>query len=247
MTARAARAGSPGPGATARRVRALIAFVSLIPPTAAEAQVGARVSVYSDDRFRGVSLSDGRPVGILDASYDLSNGFYAALSGSAVATRDEGLRLLGYSANAGYALRLRPELSADLGIVHPWYSHYSGLSGRKSYTEVYAGLTGRTVGVRLSVSPDYLGVAHWTAYGEADGHLDLSRSTLIDGSVGVLIPIGGSYRSSGRPQADARLGIAHRLGPVTLHAAVTARSRTYLYSGRSHARASLVVGLSTAL
>jgi uncharacterized protein (TIGR02001 family) len=205
------------------------------------------VSVYSDYRFRGVSLSDGRPVGILDLSYDSPKGLYATLSGRAVATRDEGPQLLGFGLNAGYATRLRPGLSADFGVVHSRYSHYSGLGAGRSYTEVYAGVSGKLVGARLSVSPNYLGSARWTAYGEVDAHYDLSRSTFIDSEVGVLTPLAGSYRGRSRPQLDARLGIAHRLGPVTLHAAVTARSRAYLYPGRPHGRTALVVGVSTAL
>jgi uncharacterized protein (TIGR02001 family) len=202
--------------------------------------------VYSDYRVRGVSLSDGRPVGILDLSYDLPNGVYAAVSARGVATRDEGPQLLGFGLNAGYARRLRPGLTADFGVVHSRYSHYSGLSAGRSYTEVYAGVTGKLVGARISVSPNYLGSAHWTAYGEIDGHYDLSRSTFIDGEIGVLSPLAG-YRGTSRPQLDARLGVAHRLGPVTLHAAVTARSRAYLYPGRPHGSTALVVGVRTAL
>lgn len=215
--------------------------------TSAGAQVGAVASVYSDYRFRGVSLSDGRPVGILDISYDLPSGFYAAASGRAVLTKDEGPQLLGFGFNGGYAVRLRPSLTADFGAVHSRYSHYSGLTEARSYTEVYAGLSGKLIGARISVSPNYLGSEHWTAYGEIDGHFDLARLTVIEGAIGVLSPIGGSYRGRGRPQLDARLGIAHRLGPVTLHAAVSTRSRAYLYPGHSHGRTALVLGVSTAL
>jgi uncharacterized protein (TIGR02001 family) len=247
VTARAQRAGSPLRGTIARQAAAFLAGASLAISTSADAQVGAVASVYSDYRFRGVSFSDGRPVGIVDLSYDLRNGLYAAVSGRAVATRDEGPQMLGFGLNAGYAARLRPELTVDFGVVHSRYSHYSGLGAGRSYTEFYTGVAGKLIGGRISVSPDYLGSAHWTAYGEVDAHLDLSTRTAVDGEIGVLTPLGGSYRGTSRPQVDARLGLARRLGRLTLHAAVTARSRAYLYQGRARGRTALIVGISTAL
>ena len=110
----------------ARRFRApIVLFAALlaIPASPAAAQVGAVVSIFSDSRFRGISLSDGRPVGIIDLSYDASNGLYGAVSGSVVDTRDDGVRVLSVTLNGGYATRLRSGLTADVGIVHSRYSH----------------------------------------------------------------------------------------------------------------------------
>jgi len=90
----------------------------LVSTSPAAAQVGTAVSVFSDDRFRGYTLSDSRPVGILDLSYDAQNGFYGALSGSIVATRHDGLQPLGLQLNGGYAKRLSSGLTVDTGIVH---------------------------------------------------------------------------------------------------------------------------------
>lgn len=246
MTAAADPTASPARKVAARRIAAALAGgLFLLIGTGAKAQVGVLASIYTDDRYRGVSLSDGRPVGILDLSYDARNGAYAALSGRIVATRSEGLKPLALSVNGGYARRLNSRLTGDVGIVHSRYSNYSGLSGRRSYTEVYAGLTGKLLGARLSISPDYLGTAHWTAYAEVDGHLDLSRRTLIEARVGVLTPI-GAY-SGNRPQLDGRVGIAERLGRITLHGALTTRSKAYFYRGGSRRGTALILGLSTAL
>jgi hypothetical protein len=207
------------------------------------------VSAYTDQRFRGYSLSDGRPVGILDLSYDGPSGIYAAASGSIVAARDDGLKGLGVSVNAGYASRIRTGLTLDFGAVHSAYSHYSGLVGDRSYTEFYAGLAAKFLGARLSVSPNYIGPAHWTIHGEINGHVDLTRRLLLDGSLGILAPMGSrGYQNGAHPQWDARLGIAQRVGPLMLHAAVTARgvsSEVYVYRRRS--RAALVLGISSAL
>ena len=242
-----------------RRQRGLVsanrfaAFVILIAamahPARANAQVGVVVSAYTDQRFRGYSLSDGRPVGIIDVSYDGPGGVYAAGSGSVVAAREGNLKGLGLTLNAGYAKRLDSRLTLDFGAIHSTYSRYSGLVGGRSYTELYGGIAGKVVGARISVSPNYIGPAHWTAHGEINGHLDLTSRLLLDGSLGVLAPLGSrGYQNGAHPQWDARLGLSQRLGRIMLHAAVTTRGRSsqiYLYRRRS--RVEFVLGISSAL
>ena len=252
MIALATRAGRRSRGAIGKRfgVRALIAFFFAgAVASSAQAKVGAVLSAYSDERFRGFSLSDGRPVGILDLSYDASNGLYAAASGSVVASRGEGLKLLGASVNGGYAQRLRSGLTIDVGAIHSRYSRYSGLASGRSYTEVYAGLAGKLVGARISVSPDYLGSAHWTTHAELNGHVDLLGGLSADGELGLLVPLGHRrYQESLRPQVDARAGIARRFGTITLHMAVTARSGpSDFYAAEEHGHTAVILGISTTL
>jgi hypothetical protein len=211
--------------------------------------VGAVVSVYTDDRSRGLSISDGRPVGIVDLSYDAPDGIYATVSGSAVATRSEGLKPLGLVLNGGYAMRLSSGLSLDGGVVYSRYSHYSGVGSGRDYAEVYAGLTGKILSGRISLSPNYLGAIRWALHSEVDAHLDLSRKTYLDGEIGALVPLGRNvYEGGYRAQLDGRLGISRRLGPATLHAALTGRTGSAaVYGLRGHGRAALVLGISTAL
>ena len=247
MTAHVDPAGSPLRGTIARGVGVLVTGACLAMSTAADAQIGALASIYSDYRFRGVSLSDGRPVAILDVSYDLRNGIYAALSGRAVMAKSDGPQPLGYAANIGYAFQIHPTLTADIGVVHSAYSHYSGIGMGRSYTEAYAGIIGKLVGVRLSVSPDYLGTPHWTAYGEVNGHLNVSRRTTLEGDIGLLSSAGGTYHGPARPQFDARVGLSQRAGQLVLHAAVTARNRAYVGSTRSEGRFGIVLGVSAPL
>ena len=252
MTAGAGRAGSPQ-GATVSRnicVRALIvAIIALLPAPATAGQIGAVVSIFSDDRFRGVSVSDGRPVGTVDLSYDAPNGFYGNLSGTLVATRDEGIKALSVVFNSGYATQLRSGLTADFGVSHTRYSHYSSLSSGRAFTEAYAGLAGKILGGRISVSPDYYGFARWAAHGELDAHVDLSRNSAVDGEAGLFVPLGHStYEGSLHPEFDVRVGFAQRAGPVTFHAAVSGRSGDdSIYGGHGHGRVALVLGLSATL
>jgi uncharacterized protein (TIGR02001 family) len=252
VSALAARAGPRSPGGIGRRLgaRALIAFfLASAVASPGQAAVGAVASVFSDDRFRGISLSDGQPVAILDLSYDAPNGLYAAVSGSVVVTRDEGLKALGFVLNGGYAKRFSTGLTADVGIVHSRYSHYSGLSSGRNYSEVYAGLSGKLIGARVSISPNYLGGVRWMLHGEVNGHVDLMPKLLLDGTIGLLVPLQrGDYNSETRAQMDARIGLAQRIGPITFHAAFTTRTgHSEIYSGRGHRRTALVVGISSAL
>jgi len=252
VSALATRAGPWWRGAIGRRlgVRALIAFfVTSAVASPGQAQVGAVASVFSDDRFRGISLSDGQPVGILDLSYDAQSGLYGAVSGSVVVTRDEGLKALGVALNGGYAKRFRTGLTADVGIVHSRFSSYSGLASGRSYSEVYAGLSGKLIGARVSISPNYVGVVRWTLHGEVDGHVDLTPKLQLDGALGLLVPLQRSdYSPESRAQMDARIGLAQRIGPITFHAALTTRTgQAEIYSSRGHRRTALVVGISRAL
>lgn len=225
-----------------------VIFALAAAPASAD-QIGGVVSIYNDDRYRGVSVSDRRPVGTLDLSYDASTGLYASASGAIVDTRDEGFRLLSVSFSGGYAWKIRPGFSADLGVSHFRFSHYSGLSSGRGFTEIYAGLAGRILGGRISFSPNYLGLARWTAYGELEGHWDLSPNTAVESGAGVLVPLGRkAYQERLRPQADAHVGLAQRVGRLTLHAAISGRSgRNSDYGVHDRKRVALVIGLSTAL
>jgi uncharacterized protein (TIGR02001 family) len=224
------------------------AALSFTSPAAA--QVGTSVSIFSDDRFRGYSLSGGRPVGILDLSYDAPNGFYAALSGSVVATRHDGLQPLRLQLNGGYAKRLSSGLTIDVGVVHSNYSEYSSRNASKSYTEVYAGLAGGVLSSRISVSPDYLKPGAWTVYGEVDANVPAGKKLRVTGHVGILAPLDrrGYSGDTLRPELDWRLGLARDIGPVTLSVAWTGISRNRdLYQERTYGREALIVGITYAL
>jgi uncharacterized protein (TIGR02001 family) len=228
-----------------------ILFAAALPfASPAAGQVGASVSIFSDDRFRGYSLSGGRPVGILDLSYDAPNGLYAALSGSVVATRHDGLQPLGVQLNGGYAKRLPSGLTVDVGVVHSNYSSYSSRNARKSYTEVYAGLAGKTLSSRVSLSPDYLKPGAWTVYGQVEATVPAGKKLRVTGHVGLLGPLDrrGYTGDTLRPELDWRVGLARDVGPVTLSVAWTGISRNRdLDQERSYGREALIFGITYAL
>ena len=223
-------------------------FAALAFASPAAAQVGTSVSIFSDDRFRGYSLSGGRPVAILDLSYDAPDGLYGALSGSVVATRDDRLQPLGLQLNGGYAKRLPSGLTVDLGVVHSDYSRYTSRGPGKTYTEVYAGLAGKVLSSRISVSPDYLKPGAWTLYGEANANVPAGKKLRVIAHVGMLVPLEKLDDESYRPDFDWRLGIARDFGSVTVNVAWTGRVRGHdIYQERTYGRGALILGVTYAL
>ena len=210
--------------------------------------MGAVLSVFSDARFRGVSVSDGDPVGILDLSYDDPSGAYAAASGTLVAS-SHGIEPLSLQLNAGFARQLGAGLSADVGIVQSKYSRYSTTIHGNSYTEVYAGLTRKSLTARVHLSPHYFEAGTWTLYGELNHGLPLGRRLSLNSHAGVLIPIRSDGDTDSRPRSrvDWRVGLDQQVGRFALHAAVTGTRRVRHYEQPAYGGTALVVGASLVL
>ena len=215
----------------------------------AAAEVGAAVSIFSDARFRGYSLSAGHPIGIVDLSYDNSGGLYAAASASALASSADGIRPLGIQVNGGYAKRLASDVTLDVGVLHSNYSRYSSAASANSYTEVYAGVAHGFLSSRIAFSPHYFERGARTLYGEIDANVSPVRKLQLTGHFGVLVPI--HYRDENdesETQYDWRLGAAREVGRGSLHLITTGGGpgRDY-YRGHSHSRNALILGLSWGL
>ena len=187
-------------------------------------------------------------MGILDLSYDAPTGFYGALSGSVVASRDEGPKPLGLIVNGGYAKQVSPHMSVDLGVTHSRYSTYSDRAASLAYTEAYAGISGKLVSARLNISPDY--VKGGSAYAEVNANLPLAKTLTFTAHAGLIIPFkevhtGYSYSRD----VDWKLGLAKIFGPVSVQAAWTAvrPGRQDIYRDRHHRRGALIVGLTYSL
>lgn len=240
MTATAAAPASrPRGSCTSLLVAA--AFVGWAAP--ARAEVGATVSVYSDLRFRGYSLSEGRPVGILDFVYDDQSGFYAGASATGVLSRGGDPAPLGLQLTGGYAKRLASGTTLDFGITHSSYSHYSSGARGSSYTEIYAGIARGALSSRIYLSPHYFGRGRWSAYAEVNGSVSPARKWSIDGHVGMHVPLRTPLNERYRAEVDWRIGVSRELGRLSLHAAWSDGTPGYdFYRGRRHSRSALVLG-----
>lgn len=250
-----ARANPHGPDTPPRLVsiagrgycRAVVAAIVFFSAAPAAAQVGAAVSILSDDRFRGFSLSDGHPVGTLELSYDDPAGFYAAASGTVVESAGDGLHPLGFDLNAGYAATVGQGLTADLGIVHARYSRYSGLRSGLSYTEIYAGLSGKMLSSRIYFSPHYLGRGA-TAYAELNAQVPTGHNFAIDAHAGLFVPFysySGGSRS--RTRYDWSIGLSRPAGRFILRAALSGGGPREDYYGDYSSGHAVTFGIDYAL
>ena len=213
----------------------------------ASAEVGAAISIFSDGRFRGWSVSNHNPIALLDLSYDHPNGAYAAASAT-VGAGGGGIRPVALKFNAGYARRLSSGATLDAGIVHSRYSRYWNSAAARSYTELYAGGSWRDLSARLYVSPRYFETRSSTLYGELEGSLKLATEFRLNGHVGALIPLHARSRSQTSPVLDWNVGFSRQFGRVSAHASWSGRGRVRRYEG-IYARSTngIILGVSCAL
>lgn len=207
--------------------------------------MGASVSLFSEASFRGYSLSEGRPVGILNLSYDHPAGFYAAASGTAVFGSSDAVEPLGLQLNGGYARRLSSDVVLDVGATHSSYSRYAS-KGSSSYTEVYAGISRKALSARVSYAPHYFVHGASALYGELDANISPMPKLNVNAHIGLLVPLDYSEDTSKpRNQHDWRIGVARQVGRVSLHAFLTGGGPDPdYYRGHERGRTNLVVGLS---
>ena len=212
--------------------------------SAATAQTTARIAIQSDYRLRGYSLSDGNPVAIADVGHEFGGGFYANAAG--ILVYDDGPALLGGQANIGYARRLSPRLSLDLGIVRSEYT--SELTGyyAAGYTEFYAGLATDNLAARVSYSPDYFRPDTSTLYGEAEAVIRPEEGWRINLHAGILHYLDGRpYSMAEATYVDWRVGATRQLAGFDLFFNLSGREPGgRLYGRPCCSGPALVVGIS---
>lgn len=214
-------------------LRAALAPIALLLGGAAQAQLGATVSVDSDYRFRGVSLSDSKPAWRVTLNHDFISGAYAGASATQVelARDDRYSQLVGY---AGYVTRPLDGRSFEFGAS---FSHFTGDTSY-DYLDAYAGLLAQRWGLRVHYAPDYFGRGVQVAYVDANANWPLNANVRLFGHVGALVPLAG--RSFGpddrRTRVDLRLGLGATAGSLDVQLAWVDATRggpyPAVYAGR---------------
>jgi len=213
--------------------------------SSARAGASASVTVASDYRYRGASLSDQRPVVSLDVAADFANGVYLGASALGVWPAHAGFRALSLQEYAGYAHRLGPELTADVGVSNANYTKAYAGGASTSDQEVYVGLSGHGVTGRLFYSPDYFRHGYSTVYGELSGVMRPRPSWRLSGQVGVLSRTGGG-EAKDRVQLDWRLAVAKEIKALTLETAIIGSSGGEADREGARRNTTVVVALSWA-
>lgn len=194
----------------------------LLVAARAHAQASATLTLASDDRYRGVSLSGSRPVLQLDVGVDDAAGDYAGAFASNA--RLDGHDTLRWQVYGGRAGRFAGGASWDVGLRYTGFANLSGYG----YPELYAGIAGRRLGARVAYAWDYFGNRTDALYLGLDGEQPLSTRVRLLGHVGWLRMAGDGDATHA---SDARAGIAVHVGALDVQLA-----RTLLWTDRRRYR-----------
>ena len=146
------------------------------------AQVSGSVTLLSDDRYRGISLSSEAPTVQLTLAWDRGDGWYGGLQLTRVRfaypdAKPE-LQAVPY---LGYVRVLRPGLNAEAGVQYTWFE----TTQRYRYPEFYLGLSGEHLSTRVSRMPHYFGdTTAW--YAQIDGNRPLRGQLRAVAHLGAL-------------------------------------------------------------
>ena len=160
----------------------VVGFALLSIVRTASAEVSGTVTVISDYRYRGISLSDDDPAAQVGVTYDDARGWYAGAFVSTVkssAYGTTGVQAIGFG---GYAWRMPSGLSLEAGAD---YSVVTA-SPRYDYPEAYVGFAYQNLTGRVYYSPRYLGLDSVAVYAELNFAPPLFDNVRLLAHVGVL-------------------------------------------------------------
>lgn len=208
------------------------------------AQTTFSLSVETDHRYRGRSLSDGRPVVAIAASHDIKDGIYTGVNALATLTGKDRAGPLTAQLYVGIARNLNKDVSVDVGISGYHYTKRSSLNQNAEYFEVYAGLTRGQVSGYLRYSPNHLGTGTPVVYLDVNANAELAPEWTLVGHIGILTQsVGGPPRLGGRRvRYDTRLGITRTFGRFEVNSAVTfAGPNDEFFAGPWHGRSAFTL------
>jgi uncharacterized protein (TIGR02001 family) len=222
--------------------RFLLAILPILSAAPAHAELGASLTLASQDRFRGYSVSDGYPAATFSLSYDDAGGPYFEASVMAAGKPSNGIERYRFEENAGYALRIANGPTIDAGIVHADYSGYRIYGQTAVFTEVYAGLITKRFSAHIHYSPNYFQRGVATLYADVDSAIPLTPRIRLTGHYGLLYETKGAREAAGRTAEDWRIGAATDLRNLTFELAVAsgAKKRSFYGDARDGGSALLV-------
>ncbi len=187
------------------------------------------LSAESDHRFRGVSLSHGKPDLRLSLDSDLAGGWFAGgqVTGAEI---DAGTRRAELLAYVGRAQPAGPAMSWEIGATA---AHFAA-EPSYDYAEVFTGWMAERWSMRASLSPSYFGSGLRTLYSEFNGVVPLGGPWRLFGHIGALAVVGGHAESAAaRLRLDARLGggttVGTPIGETDVQLAWVGAGRAHLY------------------
>jgi uncharacterized protein (TIGR02001 family) len=229
------------------RTRLLLGAILILSAAPAYAEIGASLTLASQDRFRGYSVSNGYPAATFSLSYDDVAGPYFEASVMAAGKPSDGIERYRFEENAGYALRIANGPTIDAGIVHADYSGYRIYGQTAVFTEIYAGLITKRLSAHVHYAPNYFQRGVSTLYAGIDSAIPLTARIRLSGHYGILYETRGSREAAGRTARDWRLGAATDLRNLTFELAVAsgAKKRSF-YGDAKDGGSALLVSVTAA-
>jgi len=221
---------------------AFLAFGLFLAAAPAHAEVGASVTLASQDRFRGYSVSGGYPAATFSLSYDDADGPYAEASVMAAGTPSHGIHRYRFEGNAGYAVRLARGPTIDAGIVHAEYSGYRIYGYKVAFTEIYAGAITGPISAHVRYAPEYFQRGVRTIYTDVEGSTPLTPQIRLNAHYGILFQTHGIREQAGRTTHDWRVGASTMIRKLNFEVAVAsgAKKRSFYGAGKDGGTALLV-------
>jgi len=206
--------------------RILFVLFTLTLAQVSIAQVSAQTSVVSDYVYRGVSLTQGRPVATIEVDYDDPSGWFAGALASETHLYGQRHYETEIVVDAGYAHALTPGLTWEAGATYSYFNAFTFWN----YAEVFAGLLGERWNARLFYANDYFGRDRRSWYGEFNYTQPLDAHWRLLGHVGVV----RSSRTPFDPHTqvlDASIGVAAKFGSASFALKRSVMNHdNYLYS-----------------
>jgi len=135
----------------------LIAFlVALLPAPAAAAELSGEAGLVSDYRYRGVSLSRGRPALQAELTVEHESGFYADLWGSTLGHGEE----TEVDFTGGFSKDLSDHVSIDLSGTYFVYPQSASENYVEAAALVIATHGQASLGIGFSYAPTQRGTGH---------------------------------------------------------------------------------------
>jgi uncharacterized protein (TIGR02001 family) len=221
--------------------RICFALLALLPGASALAQVSAQAGIASDYVFRGVSLTQGRPVATLEVDYDAAAGWFAGGLATATHLYTERRYEPEYVIDAGYAHALDAGLTWEVGATYAVFGNYTFWN----YAELFAGVLGERWNARLYHAADYFGRGKRTWYGEFNYALPLDAHWRILAHAGA-VEISRTALDPKRRTLDASVGVAAKFGSASLEIKRSVTNHeSYLYPLEpSQARGAWIVSVA---
>ena len=204
------------------RAACLLCLLTLLSVRGVAAeQVSGHVALLSDYRYRGESLTDGRPALQAAVNYDHPSGLFLGALASTIRI-DPSVSGVGLQLYGGYARSVGEDASAEVGVVTYLFPHSSSERGY-NYTEAFVGLSYRTLSARLYGSDDYLGTGGGSIYLEINASRPLGERLALTGHLGYLDHSQPRQSAAGdrdHSLPDFKAGIAIELSGFTVELSI---------------------------